>query len=55
MFDTKLMRYHNIEEEMVHLLQIAMACVSLVPDRRPSMPEMVRMMKDMNKRALFVI
>lgn len=48
-FDAELMRYHNIEEEMVQLLQIAMACVSVVPDQRPSMQEVVRMMEDINR------
>ncbi|XP_052200219.1 probable inactive receptor kinase At2g26730 [Diospyros lotus] len=48
-FDVELMRYHNIEEEMVQLLQIAMACVSTVPDQRPSMPEVVRMMEEINR------
>ncbi|XP_077211692.1 putative inactive receptor kinase At2g26730 [Tasmannia lanceolata] len=48
-FDVELMRYQNIEEEMVQLLQIAMACVSTVPDQRPSIQEVVRMMEDMNR------
>ncbi|KMT02983.1 hypothetical protein BVRB_8g195510 [Beta vulgaris subsp. vulgaris] len=48
-FDVELMRYHNIEEEMVQLLQIAMTCVSTVPDQRPSMPEALRMIEDMNR------
>lgn len=48
-FDVELMRYHNIEEEMVQLLQIAMTCVSTVPDQRPAMQEVVRMIEDMNR------
>ncbi|XP_068651913.1 probable inactive receptor kinase At2g26730 [Aristolochia californica] len=48
-FDVELMRYQNIEEEMVQLLQIAMACVSTVPDQRPHIQEVVRMMEDMNR------
>eukprot|EP00256_Glycine_max_P061629 XP_014630879.1 LOW QUALITY PROTEIN: probable inactive receptor kinase At2g26730 [Glycine max] len=48
-FDAELMRFHNIEEEMVQLLQIAMACVSLVPDQRPNMQDVVRMIEDINR------
>ncbi|PIA65366.1 hypothetical protein AQUCO_00100679v1 [Aquilegia coerulea] len=48
-FDVELMRFHNIEEEMVQLLQIAMSCVSTVPDQRPSMQEVVRMIEDLNR------
>ncbi|KAL5572732.1 hypothetical protein UlMin_022329 [Ulmus minor] len=48
-FDVELMRYHNIEEEMVQLLQIAMSCVSTVPDQRPGMQEVVRLIEDMNR------
>ncbi|KAL2553737.1 putative inactive receptor kinase [Forsythia ovata] len=48
-FDIELMRYHNVEEEMVQLLQIGMACVASVPDQRPAMQEVVRMIEDMNR------
>ncbi|KAI4380426.1 hypothetical protein MLD38_006619 [Melastoma candidum] len=48
-FDVELMRYKNIEEEMVQLLQIAMSCVAIAPDQRPAMVEVVRMMEEMNR------
>ncbi|CAN4087997.1 unnamed protein product [Withania somnifera] len=48
-FDVELMRYHNVEEEMVQLLQIGMACVATVPDQRPAMPEVVRMIEEINR------
>ncbi|KAG9142279.1 hypothetical protein Leryth_007702 [Lithospermum erythrorhizon] len=48
-FDVELMRYHNVEEEMVQLLQIGMACVATVPDQRPEMTKVVRMIEDMNR------
>ncbi|KAI9125752.1 hypothetical protein K1719_003170 [Acacia pycnantha] len=48
-FDAELTRQLNVEEEMVQLLQIAMACVSVVPDQRPAMTVVVRMIEDMNR------
>ncbi|URD99051.1 inactive receptor kinase [Musa troglodytarum] len=49
-FDVELMRYPNIEEEMVQLLQVAMACVAVVPDTRPDLPDVVRMMEEIVSR-----
>ena len=45
-FDIELMRYPNIEEEMVEMLQIAMTCVVRMPDQRPKMPELVKMIEN---------
>lgn len=46
MFDLELMRYKDIEEEMVALLQIAMACTSPSPDQRPRMGHLVKMIEE---------
>lgn len=46
-FDLELMRYKGIEEEMVGLLQIAMACSSPTPDQRPKMNQVVKMIEEL--------
>lgn len=45
-FDLELMRYKNIEEEMVGLLQVAMSCTATSPDQRPSMVQVVKMIEE---------
>lgn len=45
-FDLELMRYKDIEEEMVGLLQIAMACSSPAPDQRPRIGYVVKMIDE---------
>ncbi|KAL5975649.1 hypothetical protein ACLOJK_019975 [Asimina triloba] len=51
-FDRELVREGpTVEEEMVEVLQIAMACVSTVPDQRPAAHEAVRRLEKVGGRA----
>ncbi|KAH7686610.1 Non-specific serine/threonine protein kinase protein [Dioscorea alata] len=50
-FDAELMRYPGVEEEMVQLLQIAMACVATMPESRPEIGEVVRMIEEIVSRS----
>ncbi|CAN4127266.1 unnamed protein product [Withania somnifera] len=45
-FDLELLRYPNIEEEMVEMLQIAMSCVVRMADQRPKMCDVVKMIEN---------
>ncbi|KAL9230972.1 hypothetical protein vseg_006253 [Gypsophila vaccaria] len=45
-FDLELLRYSHVEEEMVEMLQIALSCVARVPDQRPKMPHLLKMIED---------
>lgn len=47
MFNIELLRYQNIEEEMVKFLQIALLCVDSVPGHRLKM-YVVRMLEDIS-------
>ncbi|KAF5762202.1 putative protein kinase RLK-Pelle-LRR-III family [Helianthus annuus] len=48
LFDLELMRYKDIEEEMVGLLQVALSCTSGAPDQRPTMDYVVKMIHDID-------
>lgn len=41
LFDPELLRYQNVEEDMVRLLQLAVECTAPYPDKRPSMAEVM--------------
>lgn len=45
-FDQELLRYKNIEEELVAMLHVAMVCVAPQPEKRPSMPEVAKLIED---------
>ncbi|KAH7434625.1 hypothetical protein KP509_06G026600 [Ceratopteris richardii] len=44
-FDEQLIRHGNAEDEMVQILQIAMACVAASPAQRPTMHQVVEMLE----------
>uniref|UniRef100_A0A0D9XWW5 Protein kinase domain-containing protein n=1 Tax=Leersia perrieri TaxID=77586 RepID=A0A0D9XWW5_9ORYZ len=44
-FDVELLRYKDIEEEMVAMLHVALACVAVRPEQRPAMADVVRMIE----------
>lgn len=48
-FDLELMRYKDIEEEMVRLLQIGLACAQASPEHRPKMGFVVKMIDELRR------
>ncbi|KAF7816576.1 putative inactive receptor kinase [Senna tora] len=48
-FDEEILRGRYVEEEMVQMLQIALACVAKAPEMRPRMVEVVRMMEEIRQ------
>lgn len=48
-FDVELLRYPNIEEELVEMLQIGMQCVARLPEQRPKMAEVVKLVENVRR------
>lgn len=46
-FDLELLRYQNVEEEMVELLQLALECTSQYPDKRPLMSVVTKRIEEL--------
>ncbi|XP_022738091.1 probable inactive receptor kinase At1g48480 [Durio zibethinus] len=51
-FDLELIRYQNVEEEMVQLLQLAVDCAAQYPDNRPSMSEVTTRIEELRRSSL---
>ncbi|XP_042505335.1 probable inactive receptor kinase RLK902 [Macadamia integrifolia] len=51
-FDLELLRYQNVEDEMVQLLQLAIDCSAQYPDKRPSMTEVTRRIEDLRRSSI---
>ncbi|KAH7658446.1 Non-specific serine/threonine protein kinase protein [Dioscorea alata] len=47
-FDLELLRCKGIEEQMVTMLQLALGCTATVPDQRPKIRHVVRMIEDIS-------
>ncbi|KAG8381516.1 hypothetical protein BUALT_Bualt06G0129900 [Buddleja alternifolia] len=47
-FDIELMRYQSDKEAMARFLHIAMDCINFVPDYRPKMTEVVKMLEEIS-------
>ncbi|KAK1423083.1 hypothetical protein QVD17_18377 [Tagetes erecta] len=45
-FDLELMRFKDIEEELVGLLHIALACTAIAPNQRPTMGYVLKMIEE---------
>ncbi|GJN08607.1 hypothetical protein PR202_ga26546 [Eleusine coracana subsp. coracana] len=51
-FDQELLRYQNVEEEMVQLLQLAIDCSATHPDRRPTMAEVAARIDEIRRSSI---
>ncbi|GAV63815.1 Pkinase domain-containing protein/LRR_1 domain-containing protein/LRRNT_2 domain-containing protein [Cephalotus follicularis] len=45
-FDKELLRYKNIEEELVSMLHVGLACVVPQPEKRPTMAQVRKLIED---------
>nr|XP_017253719.1 PREDICTED: leucine-rich repeat receptor-like protein kinase PXC1 [Daucus carota subsp. sativus] len=45
-FDKELLRYKNIEKELIAMLRVAMVCVVPQPEKRPTMSEVAKLIED---------
>ncbi|WCJ42114.1 Leucine-rich repeat protein kinase family protein [Euphorbia peplus] len=48
-FDLELLRYQNVEEEMVQLLQLGIDCAAQYPDNRPTMSEVTSRIEELRR------
>lgn len=46
-FDVELLRYQNVEEEMVELLQLALECTAQHPEKRPFMTQVTSRIEEL--------
>ncbi|MBA0828334.1 hypothetical protein Goarm_013017, partial [Gossypium armourianum] len=51
-FDLELLRYQNVEEEMVQLLQLAVDCAAQYPDKRPIMSQVRSRIEELRQSSL---
>ncbi|KAL0397216.1 UNVERIFIED_CONTAM: putative inactive receptor kinase [Sesamum calycinum] len=51
-FDLELLRYQNVEDEMVQLLQLGIDCTAQYPDNRPSISEVARRIEELRRSSL---
>ncbi|XP_051119639.1 probable inactive receptor kinase At1g48480 [Andrographis paniculata] len=51
-FDLELLRYQNVEDEMVQLLQLGIDCTAQYPDQRPSISEVANRIEELRRSSL---